>query len=100
MAFASATLFRFQPSQNLSSRTGQASWRSTSLGTVSVGWSRSRTFPSLTTHRFRISCTAQPETVQKVCEIVRKQLALPAESELTPESKFSALGADSLDTVK
>lgn len=30
---------------------------------------------------------------------MRKQLALPADSELTPESKFSALGADSLDTV-
>lgn len=43
---------------------------------------------------------AQPETVQKVCDIVRKQLALPAESELTPDTKFSALGADSLDTVK
>lgn len=37
--------------------------------------------------------------MEKVCEIVRTQLALPPESELTPESKFSALGADSLDTV-
>lgn len=43
---------------------------------------------------------AKPETVQKVCEIVRRQLALPAETELTSESKFSALGADSLDTVR
>lgn len=42
---------------------------------------------------------AKPETMQKVCDIVRKQLALPAETDLTPESKFSALGADSLDTV-
>ena len=42
---------------------------------------------------------AKPETVDKVCEIVRKQLALSPESELTPDSKFSALGADSLDTV-
>ena len=31
---------------------------------------------------------------------MRKQLALPAESELTPDTKFSALGADSLDTVE
>ena len=38
--------------------------------------------------------------MQKVCNIVRKQLALPAESELTPDTKFSALGADSLDTVE
>lgn len=37
--------------------------------------------------------------MQKVVEIVRKQLALPAESEVTPDSKFSTLGADSLDTV-
>lgn len=42
---------------------------------------------------------AQPETVQKVVDIVKKQLALPPDSELTPETKFSALGADSLDTV-
>ena len=42
---------------------------------------------------------AKPETVQKVCEIVRKQLALPAETAVTGDSKFAALGADSLDTV-
>ena len=42
---------------------------------------------------------AKPETVNKVCEIVRKQLALPAETAVTGESKFVALGADSLDTV-
>jgi hypothetical protein len=37
--------------------------------------------------------------VEKVIEIVRKQLALTPETELTNESKFAALGADSLDTV-
>lgn len=37
--------------------------------------------------------------MDKVCEIVRKQLALPADSAVTGESKFAALGADSLDTV-
>lgn len=42
---------------------------------------------------------AKPETVNKVCEIVRKQLALPSEKEVTGASKFSELGADSLDTV-
>ena len=65
-----------------------------------MGWNR-RTFPSLRSSRLRICAVkAQPETVQKVCDIVRKQLALPAESELTPDTKFSALGADSLDTVE
>lgn len=44
-------------------------------------------------------CQAKPETVQKVCEIVRKQLALTADTELTPDSTFASLGADSLDTV-
>ncbi|KAM7485136.1 hypothetical protein LguiA_001145 [Lonicera macranthoides] len=43
---------------------------------------------------------AKAETVDKVCEIVRKQLALPAESEVSGESKFASLGADSLDTVE
>nr|KYP62848.1 hypothetical protein KK1_017406 [Cajanus cajan] len=43
---------------------------------------------------------AKPETVKKVCEIVKKQLALPEGSTVTGESKFAALGADSLDTVE
>lgn len=42
---------------------------------------------------------AKPETVEKVCKIVKKQLALPEDSSVTGESKFAALGADSLDTV-
>lgn len=42
---------------------------------------------------------AKPETVQKVCDIVKKQLALAEDTTITGESKFSALGADSLDTV-
>ncbi|GAB4835892.1 acyl carrier protein [Ancistrocladus abbreviatus] len=51
--------------------------------------------------RLRVSCSqAKPETVEKVCSIVRKQLALPNDSAVTGESKFSALGADSLDTVE
>ncbi|RXH82364.1 hypothetical protein DVH24_036705, partial [Malus domestica] len=43
---------------------------------------------------------AKPETVAKVSKIVRKQLALPDDSAVTGESKFSELGADSLDTVE
>ncbi|KAK3223779.1 hypothetical protein Dsin_010804 [Dipteronia sinensis] len=69
------------------------------LKMVTAGWAK-KNFPSLKTNRFNVSCAAKPETVQKVCDIVRKQLALAADVELTPESKFSALGADSLDTVE
>ncbi|XP_028759791.1 acyl carrier protein 1, chloroplastic [Neltuma alba] len=65
---------------------------------------RGRTFPSITLQprvpRFQVTCAAKPETVQKVCDIVKKQLALSDESPVTGESKFSALGADSLDTVE
>lgn len=50
-------------------------------------------------HFLNVFEQAKKETVDKVCEIVRKQLALPADSTLSGESKFSALGADSLDTV-
>lgn len=42
---------------------------------------------------------AKPETVDKVCEIVKKQLALTDDKVVNGESKFTALGADSLDTV-
>lgn len=43
---------------------------------------------------------AKPETVEKVCEIVKKQLALADTASVTGASKFSDLGADSLDTVR
>ncbi|XVF66291.1 hypothetical protein PTKIN_Ptkin10aG0023400 [Pterospermum kingtungense] len=60
-------------------------------------------FPSLRTRpgslHFHVCCAAKPETVKKVCEIVKKQLALPDDSPVAAESKFSELGADSLDTI-
>nr|XP_043613252.1 acyl carrier protein 1, chloroplastic-like [Erigeron canadensis] len=61
-----------------------------------------KSFPSLKLRspRFNVSCAATPETVDKVCSIVRKQLALPEDSTVTGESKFASLGADSLDTVE
>ncbi|XP_076918249.1 acyl carrier protein 1, chloroplastic-like [Bidens hawaiensis] len=55
---------------------------------------------SSTPSRFRVSCAAKPETVDKVCNIVRKQLAIPENTAVTGESKFASLGADSLDTVE
>ncbi|KAJ0013856.1 hypothetical protein Pint_20634 [Pistacia integerrima] len=50
--------------------------------------------------RLQISCAAKPETVDKVCKIVKKQLALPEGSVVAGDSKFAELGADSLDTVE
>ena len=50
--------------------------------------------------RFKICCSAKKETVDKVCNIVKTQLALPEGTAVTGESKFSELGADSLDTVE
>jgi len=48
----------------------------------------------------QVVCAAKPETLSKVCDIVKSQLALSDDKPLTPESKFSDLGADSLDTVE
>ncbi|GMH23469.1 hypothetical protein Nepgr_025312 [Nepenthes gracilis] len=113
MAAVSANSLRLQPSsklfigtsrvtntltmlQSLSQVNGRSS---AALSFASLGWKR-RSFPSLSATRLQISCAAKPETVQKVCDIVRKQLALPPESELAGDSKFSSLGADSLDTVE
>ncbi|GJU70614.1 acyl carrier protein 1, chloroplastic-like protein [Tanacetum coccineum] len=42
---------------------------------------------------------AKQDTVDKVCGIVRKQLAPKYDILVTGESKFYSLGADSLDTV-
>ncbi|KAD4889141.1 hypothetical protein R6Q59_033977 [Mikania micrantha] len=52
------------------------------------------------TSRIRMCCSAKPETVDRVCEIVKTQLALSSDSVVTPDSKFTTLGADSLDTVE
>ncbi|KAI0519660.1 hypothetical protein KFK09_007114 [Dendrobium nobile] len=64
---------------------------------------QSKNFPSLRSQsapQFRISCAAKTETLEKVCKIVKEQLALPEGTSVTGESTFSALGADSLDTVE
>lgn len=50
--------------------------------------------------RFQVSCSAKQETVEKVCEIVKNQLALPEDTTVTGETKFVDIGADSLDTVE
>ncbi|THG17977.1 hypothetical protein TEA_011593 [Camellia sinensis var. sinensis] len=83
---------------------------SVSLSIKGKGFTSLRSYP--VPHRFRVSCApvsdtdadlfeqAKVETVDKVCEIVRKQLALPAETAVTGDSKFTTLGADSLDTVE
>lgn len=49
--------------------------------------------------RFRVYA-AKAETVSKVMDIVKQQLALAADVGLTAETKFTDLGADSLDTVE
>lgn len=49
--------------------------------------------------RFAVCCSAKQDTVEKVCEIVKKQLAVPEGTEVCGTTKFSDLGADSLDTV-
>ncbi|OIT35055.1 PREDICTED: acyl carrier protein 1, chloroplastic-like isoform X1 [Nicotiana attenuata] len=70
-----------------------------SLSFKGISFSSIRLNPA--TRRLTITCAvAKPETVNKVCEIVKKQLALSAETEVSGESKFAALGADSLDTVE
>ncbi|KAI3747493.1 hypothetical protein L6452_09952 [Arctium lappa] len=64
-----------------------------------VSFSQRSNLP-LSFRRLQVSCAAKQETVEKVCGIVRKQLALNDDTAVTGESKFAALGADSLDTVE
>ncbi|KAK3440995.1 acyl carrier protein 1, chloroplastic [Eucalyptus grandis] len=93
MKLASCSLKRTQPSNS----------RISSLRSVSVPIN-TKGYPSLVSRRGssrrQVLCAAKPETVDKVCAIVRKQLALPDDSAVTGDSKFAALGADSLDTVE
>nr|AAB05224.1 fiber-specific acyl carrier protein [Gossypium hirsutum] len=50
--------------------------------------------------RLQICCAAKQETVDKVCEVVKRQLPLHNDKPITGESTFLDLGADSLDTVE
>ncbi|CAN6548157.1 unnamed protein product [Malus baccata var. baccata] len=74
--------------------------RSSGLKSVSFSVTGKR-FPSLSSRpgRLQISCAAKPDTITKVCSIVKKQLALAEDVDVSAGSKFTELGADSLDTV-
>ncbi|GFZ14052.1 acyl carrier protein 1 [Actinidia rufa] len=102
MAFAAGSSISVT-SISCSFKQNKAPIRFSNLNSVSLSIN-AKSFPSLRSrtvqNRFLVSCAAKPETVHKVCEIVRKQLALPAETAVTGDSKFAALGADSLDTVE
>ncbi len=50
--------------------------------------------------RLHICYAAKPETLDKVCTIVRKQLAVPDEQAVTGDTTLADLGADSLDQVE
>ncbi|WZZ09981.1 hypothetical protein YC2023_095902 [Brassica napus] len=97
MASLSTTSLSFKaPSiQSTTTRIYQVLRKASSFQSISFG-----RFQSSKRLRLQISCAAKPETVQKVSDIVKEQLALSADTALTAESKFSALGADSLDTVE
>ncbi|CAL4987862.1 unnamed protein product [Urochloa decumbens] len=70
-----------------------------SMAASAAAATRSGRLVSLRTPRFRVYA-AKAETVNKVMSIVKTKLALGADAALTPESKFTDLGADSLDTVE
>ncbi|CAH8384723.1 unnamed protein product [Eruca vesicaria subsp. sativa] len=95
MASLSATSLSFKAPSIQSTRISQVLRKPSSFQSISFG-----RFQSSKSLRLQISCAAKPETVQKVSDIVKEQLALSADTPLTAESKFSALGADSLDTVE
>ncbi|KAL4341314.1 hypothetical protein GQ457_08G013620 [Hibiscus cannabinus] len=65
-------------------------------GRSSLSFTMRRPMPA----RLQISCAAKKETVDKVCEVVRKQLVIEDDTPITGESTFADLGADSLDTVE
>ncbi|KAJ4899530.1 hypothetical protein Rs2_13498 [Raphanus sativus] len=94
MASLSTSSLSFK-APSLPTRISQVLRKPLSFQSISFG-----RFQSSKKLRLQISCAAKPETVQKVSDIVREQLALSADTALTAESKFSALGADSLDTVE
>ncbi|XP_044954399.1 acyl carrier protein 3, chloroplastic-like [Hordeum vulgare subsp. vulgare] len=45
-----------------------------------------------------LACSAKQDTIDKVCGIVKKQLAVAQDTHVNEDTKFADLGADSLDT--
>ncbi|KAH0463064.1 hypothetical protein IEQ34_007646 [Dendrobium chrysotoxum] len=99
MASVPATPVRLCSALKQTNPSDKVSKRISSMKLFSTGMLRS-SLPSLNSSRFQVCCAAKPETVQKVMDIVKQQLALSNETTLTPETQFTALGADSLDTVE
>ncbi|KAI4999617.1 hypothetical protein ZWY2020_004206 [Hordeum vulgare] len=46
-----------------------------------------------------LACSAKQDTIDKVCGIVKKQLAVAQDTLVNGDTKFTDLGADSLDTL-
>ncbi|KZV21170.1 acyl carrier protein 1, chloroplastic-like [Dorcoceras hygrometricum] len=90
--FMAGSYFKFHPVQSMSNFHGGAY-----LDRKSFHYARVNLLHQFLDGLFE---QAKPETVNKVCDIVRKQLALPADRDVTGDSKFATLGADSLDTVE
>ncbi|XP_051185316.1 acyl carrier protein 1, chloroplastic [Lolium perenne] len=107
MAHTLAAVASFSPSAVRRRLSSQVTNVISSRSSVSF---HSQSFVSISSRpsqlRFKICCSAteaaqaKKETVDKVCLIVKKQLAVPDGTPVTAESKFSELGADSLDTVE
>uniref|UniRef100_A0A0E0P445 Acyl carrier protein n=1 Tax=Oryza rufipogon TaxID=4529 RepID=A0A0E0P445_ORYRU len=76
------------------------------LNPTSASFSRqTASFPSIRLRpvpsRFQaLSCSAKQDTIDKVCEIVKNQLAVDEGTAVSGETKFVDHGADSLDTVE
>ncbi|CAH2055067.1 unnamed protein product [Thlaspi arvense] len=67
-----------------------------SHGRTNLSFNLRRSIPT----RLSVSCAAKQETVDKVSMIVKKQLSLKDDQKVVAETKFTDLGADSLDTVE
>ncbi|KAL6535360.1 acyl carrier protein [Orobanche minor] len=97
MASFTASSVSFSPVSSSFKQNQVSNLRKVSLSFSGKGFPSHR-LPAL---RSRVACAAaKPETVSKVVEIVKKQLALPEDRDVSGESKFATLGADSLDTVE
>ncbi|XP_027179050.1 uncharacterized protein LOC113778006 [Coffea eugenioides] len=66
---------------------------------IQISKAATKSSPISRSLKTRISCSAQPETLEIVQNTIAKQLSID-EATVTPQTKFADLGADSLDTVE
>ncbi|XP_044968311.1 uncharacterized protein LOC123428183 isoform X2 [Hordeum vulgare subsp. vulgare] len=75
-----------------------SSWRRCAACFSRQSFSSISIWPAPPKHLLNLACSAKQDTIDKVCGIVKRQLAVAQDTLVNGDTKFADLGADSLNT--